>query len=202
MAAKKKSTTKSGAKKRDVKKDATGAPAKKSAAKKVAAKKPAAPKTTATKVAAPKPVVKKRAAKAASPKAPTSNATKRPAPRRADYGAAVDGFFAKKTGPIGEILTELRTLIESVVPEAAPSLKWGMPFYTLGGEIVCGLGAHKAHVNLILSGPENIFVDPKGLLEGDGKTGRRLRVTAARDIPKKEAESWIVAAARNARGKA
>jgi hypothetical protein len=48
-----------------------------------------------------------------------------------------------------------------------------MPFYTLDGGMMCAIGAHKAHVNLILSGPPGAFDDPEGRLTGDGKTGGR-----------------------------
>lgn len=141
-------------------------PESKAGTKKVATKKPAAKKVPQKKVTA-----------------------------RADLGAPIDGFFAKQPPAMRAILDELRALVESVAPNAESSLKWGMPFYTLNGQMMCALGGHKAHVNLILSGPPDSFTDPKGLLEGAGKTGRHLKVTDAKSIPKAEVRAWLKTAA-------
>jgi hypothetical protein len=73
-----------------------------------------------------------------------------------------------------------------------------MPFYTLDSVMLCALGGHKSHVNLILAGPPEVFVDPKELLEGDGKTGRRLRLTQLADLPKTAVRTWLLAAAAHA----
>jgi hypothetical protein len=92
-------------------------------------------------------------------------------------------------------------LVEEAAPTAASSLKWGMPFYTLDGATMCALGAHKAHVNLILSGPPEAFADPGGRLEGDGKTGRHLKLRTVEDLPRAAVRGWLRTAARLARGK-
>jgi hypothetical protein len=87
------------------------------------------------------------------------------------------------------------------VPGTESSLKWGQPFYTLGGQMMCALGGHKSHVNLILSGPPGTFADPDGLLEGAGKTGRHLRLTSVDAIPTAQVKTWLNAAAALARSK-
>jgi hypothetical protein len=130
----------------------------------------------------------------------TPKSWSRPA-ARADLGAPVDGFFARQPPPLRAILDELRTLVEEAAPTAASSLKWGMPFYTLDGATMCALGAHKAHVNLILSGPPEAFADPGGRLEGDGKTGRHLKLRTVEDLPRAAVRGWLRTAARLARGK-
>lgn len=100
------------------------------------------------------------------------------------------------------VLRKLRAMIEKVLPNAASSLKWGMPFYSINNAMVCGLGAHKAHVNVILAGPASIFVDTKGVLEGDGATGRRLVVRSENDLPDaKTLQTWLTAAAKFAGSK-
>ena len=120
---------------------------------------------------------------------------------RADLGASIDPFFAKQPPPLRAILDALRALVAEVVPGAAASIKWGMPFYTLDGEMMCAFGAHKSHVNLILAGPPTSFADPKGLLEGEGKTGRHLKITSADQIPRAQVKTWLKTAAKNARAK-
>lgn len=119
---------------------------------------------------------------------------------RADLGAPIDAFFAKRAGPLRQVLDQLRSTIEAELPGASSSIKWGMPFYTLGGKPVCALAAFKAHVNLILAGPEGTFADPDGLLEGDGKTGRHLKLRQPDEIPRAAVRRWLKAAAAHARG--
>ena len=124
---------------------------------------------------------------------------KKPGPR-ADFGAPIDGFFAKQPPAMRKTLEALRALVEKAAPDATSSIKWGMPFYSIGDGMMCALGAHKAHVNLILSGPPETFPDPEGLLTGDGKTGRRLVLKPGDEIPTAKVQAWLKAAAERARG--
>lgn len=122
--------------------------------------------------------------------APTKPAPKKPPPRK-DLGAPIEGFFAKQSPAMKPIALALRSLIEAAAPKATSSLKWGMPFYELDGEMLCAIGGHKAHVNLILSGPPGTFTDPDGLLTGEGKTGRHLKLTRVEDIPTAKVKGWL-----------
>jgi hypothetical protein len=118
---------------------------------------------------------------------------------RADLGKPIDGFFARQPAALRPILVELRAMIEDVAPDAASSIKWGMPFFTIGGNTMCALGAHKAHVNLILSGPPGTYADPDDRLSGDGKTGRHLKLTKLEDLPRTAVRGWLRTAAKLAR---
>ena len=129
---------------------------------------------------------KTTAKKATAKKAPT----KKPM-ARADYGAPIDGFFAKQPAHLRPILDELRRLIEEAAPEAESSIKWGMPVYTLRGTMLCALGGHKAHVNLILSGPPGTYADPDGLLSPEGKSGRHLKLTKLEELPHEAVRGWL-----------
>ena len=131
-------------------------------------------------------------------------AAKKPAPKpapRADLGAPIDGFFAKQPPHLRAILEELRKLVEEAAPEASSSIKWGMPVYTLNGAMMCALIAYKSHVNLILSGPPEAFVDPESRLSGEGKTGRHLKLTALDELPRDAVRAWLHAAADLARNR-
>jgi len=125
-------------------------------------------------------------------------APKKPAPR-ADYGKPVDAFFAKQPAPLRPIIDTLRALIGDAAPAAESSIKWGMPFYSLGGKTVCAIGAHKAHVNLILPGAPGSFTDPDGLLEGEGKTGQHLKLRAGEAVPRAAIRGWLKTAVKNAK---
>jgi hypothetical protein len=146
--------------------------------------------------------VKTARAKRSKPKkkAPAKRTARRPA-ARADFGKPIDGFFAKQPAALRPVLEELRKLVEKTVPDAQSSLKWGMPFYSLDGEMMAALGGHKSHVNLILAGPPNAFDDPDGRLTGTGKTGRHLKLTSLADLPKNEVRGWLRTAANLARKK-
>jgi hypothetical protein len=130
------------------------------------------------------------AAKKTAKKAAKKTATKKTG-ARADFGASIDGFFAKQPASTRPILEALRKLVEEIAPDAQSSLKWGMPSYSIDGKMMCALGGHKAHVNLILSGPPDAFDDPKGLLAGDGKTGRHLKLTKLEELPRADVRRWL-----------
>lgn len=154
----------------------------------MAAKKTATKKTTTKKTATKKTATKKTGTQKAA----------KPAPR-ADFGAPIDGFFAKQPAHLRAILEALRGLVDAAAPTATASLKWGMPFYELDGKMMCALGAHKAHVNLILSGPSSAYADEEGLLVGEGKTGRHLKLTAIEQLPHAKVKAWLATAAKLAR---
>ena len=137
-------------------------------------------------------------AQAAVPRQQTRQHTRKVGPR-ADFGAPIDGFFARQPPTLRPILEELRQLVDEAAPDATASIKWGMPFYMVGGQMMCALAGFKAHVNLILAGPPGIFADPEGLLTGDAKGGRHLKLRALDDLPRAAVRGWLKAAAANAR---
>jgi hypothetical protein len=149
----------------------------------------AAPRKAA---AARKPAIKKPSAGRAPP------AARKMAPR-ADLGAPVDGWYARQPQPQRAIADALRALIHEAAPEASGSLKWGMPFCSLGGGMMCAVAGFKAHVNLILAGPPGSFDDPAGRLEGDGKTGRHLKLRTLDELPRRDVLGWLRVAAALAR---
>jgi hypothetical protein len=128
------------------------------------------------------------------------SAARHPAPR-ADFGAPIDGFLVGQPAHLRAILDELRKLIEKAAPDAVSSLKWGMPFYSLDGAMMCALTAHRAHVNLVLPGPPGTYSDPAGRLSAEGKTGRHLRLTALEELPRAAVRGWLRTAAELARKK-
>lgn len=148
-----------------------------------------------------KAVAKKPIAKKAAPPKKAAPAPAKMAPR-ADFGLPVDGFFRKQPPHIRPITDALRALVEEAAPDASSSIKWGMPFYSIGEGMMCAIGAHKGHVNLVLSGPPGTFEDPDGRLAGDGKTGRHLEVTRVDELPYDDVRRWLRTAADRARASA
>ena len=121
--------------------------------------------------------------------------------KRADFGAPIEGFFAKQPPGLRAILEELRGLVMAAAPKAQASLKWGMPCFTLDGNMMCMLAGHKYHVNLILVGPPGGFPDPTGRLEGEGKGGRHLKLKSLDELPRPAVRQWLRAAVTYARSK-
>ena len=91
--------------------------------------------------------VKKTTKSATVKKAPVKKAAPKKFGKRADLGAPIDGFFTKQPPHLRPILEALRKLIDEVVPKAESSIKWGMPFYKLNGNMMCALAGFKSHVN-------------------------------------------------------
>lgn len=143
---------------------------------------------------------RKRSTPRSGSRAPS--AARRMAARRADFGAPIEGFFAKQPPHLRAILEALRALVEEAAPHATASLKWGMPFYTLDGEMMCALAGFRSHVNLILPGPPGTYDDPRGLLEGEAKTGRHLKVRTLEELPRDAVRGWVRTAAQRAREEA
>src|SRR5450631_230906 len=148
--------------------------------------------------------------KAKSPaKKPAGKPVERPGPKparaqmkvgaRKDLGAPVEGFFAKQPPHLRPILDQLRAMIAESEPEATATTKWGMPFYSVDPNILCALASFKAHVNLILPGPPGTYADPEGLLEGDGKTGKHLKLRSTETLPRAAVLGWLRTAAARAR---
>jgi len=156
-------------------------------------------KTKSQSGSAPKRKAKKQPVKGRAAKKRAAPAKKHGP--RADFGAPVSGFFEKQPAPMRAVLETLRKLIEQAAPDAEASLKWGMPFYTIGGAMFCALGGHKTHVNLILAGPPGTFDDPDKRLSGGGKTGRHLKLRSVDEVPTKAVRGWLRTAAELSRKK-
>jgi hypothetical protein len=145
----------------------------------------------------------KASAARALPKASSGRRTARRAPikpgPRSDLGAPIEGFFVRQPPKLRAILDELRKLVEEVAPDTHSSIKWGMPFFTLNGKTMCALGAHRAHVNLILVGPPKKFLDPQRRLSGEAKVGRKLKLASVEELPRASVRGWLRTAAKLAR---
>ena len=137
-------------------------------------------------------------AKSPAKKPVAASAPKKFGPRK-DLGAPIDGFFARQPPQLRAILDQLRAMIAEAAPDATAATKWGMPFYSVGANTLCALAAFKAHVNLILPGPPGTYADADGLLEGDGKTGKHLKLRPTDPFPRAAVRGWLRTAATRAR---
>jgi hypothetical protein len=103
------------------------------------------------------------------------------------------------TGRVAGVLGARPAENTEVAPDAEGSLKWGMPFYTVGGQMMCALTGHKSHVTLVLAGSPAAYADPSGRLAGAGKSGRHLKLQALEQLPRAAVRGWLRTAAAQAR---
>lgn len=98
----------------------------------------------------------------------------------------VDDYIAKAAPFAQPILTRLRELAHSALPDATEGIKWGVPHLLVGGKNVAGLAAFKAHCALVIHGDSQAG-------EGMGGYGK---ITSLDQIPP---DAEIIAALRAAR---
>lgn len=165
-----------------------------------AAKRAAAPAKKPSSAAPNKPA-KAKPVKPPKPPKPGAAGDAKKYGRRGDLGAPIAGFFAKQPALLRALLEELRDLIEVAVPDAESSIKWGMPFFTINGNMMCALGGHKSHINLILSGSPSAYADPDKRLTGEAKSGRHLKLMPGDKVPREAVRGWLATAASLAREK-
>lgn len=134
--------------------------------------------------------------------APVKRAVKKAVARhgaRADLGAPVDGYFARQPAATRALLEALRAQVLKAVPDAHEAIKWGMPFYEKDGSL-CSLAVFKSYVSLHIFAPPEALADPKGRLEGSGKSMRHLKVRTASDIDGASIQRWLKATAKRNAG--
>lgn len=152
--------------------------------KKPVAKKPAAKKKP--------PATSKKTASAAKA---AGNAGATSAPKygaRSDKGTPVAGYIAKLSGEQRAIADKLTAIIEKAAPELTSGLKWGMPVWSLGDQMLTYFRAQKNDTRWGLAWVDGVGLDdPDGLLQGTGKDGKHVKFTAAKDIDAARVTSWL-----------
>jgi hypothetical protein len=128
----------------------------------------------------------------------SSAGAKKAAPKqaasRADYGGPIGPYFERLPPEKRAPLEKLRRLVEETVPNAVSGLKWGAPFWTLDGKMLCAMGPLKHTVALSIYAPPEAFDDPKGQLEGKSAEYRVLKVKDEREIDAASVKRWLEAA--------
>lgn len=92
-----------------------------------------------------------------------------------------------------QILENLRQLIHQTIDGTTEELKWGIPVF-LKKKAFTYLRCSKNHISLGLYNIDRID-DPKGLLEGTGKTMKHLKIKKLDDIDRELIAAWLKATA-------
>ena len=124
---------------------------------------------------------------------PSNGRSKMPA-KRDDYGAPIEGWFDEQAPEKRPALDVLRRVVDTTVPTAESGLKWGTPFWSLDGKILCNLGVLKREVALGIYAAPDVFDDPGGLLSGRSDEYRVLKVTDGDEVDEASVARWLRAA--------
>lgn len=90
-----------------------------------------------------------------------------------------------------KLLSELRDLIHSTVPNTAESIKWGFPVFGNPKDFSY-LRHSKNHITLGFYNIDKID-DPDTILEGSGKTLKHIKIKNETDIPTTQLKNWLSA---------
>jgi uncharacterized protein YdeI (YjbR/CyaY-like superfamily) len=96
----------------------------------------------------------------------------------------IDAYIAKSADFAKPILNHLRKLVHKACPDAAETIKWGMPFFETSGSILCNMAAFKEHCSFGLWNAP-LLKDPEGILQVKDKNamGHFDRITSLKDLP-------------------
>lgn len=90
-----------------------------------------------------------------------------------------------------EIMNAIRSLVHQSVNNVTEEFKWSRPIFKLEKDFAY-LQANKSHVNLGFYTGFQKLSDPKGLLEGTGKTMRHIKLRTVKDIDSELLKEWFV----------
>lgn len=88
----------------------------------------------------------------------------------------VDQYIAKSAPFARPILAHIREVVHAAAPDIVEEIKWSMPFFTHGGEIVCAMSAYKAHCGLFFWKGALVVPDEENKGEGMGQFGKLTSV--------------------------
>jgi uncharacterized protein YdeI (YjbR/CyaY-like superfamily) len=91
----------------------------------------------------------------------------------------VDAYIAKSAVFAQPILIHLRDLMHRCIPEIEEAIKWGMPFFVLGGESIANMAAFKTHASFGFWRHKDVT----GLEERGGAMGSLGKLSTLSDLP-------------------
>jgi uncharacterized protein YdeI (YjbR/CyaY-like superfamily) len=95
----------------------------------------------------------------------------------------IDAYIEKAAPFAQPVLTHLRNLMHQACPQATESVKWGMPFFTQQGVILCHMAAFKQHCAFGFWGPEMKKVLKRDGLHSSDAMGVLGRITKLKNLP-------------------
>ena len=108
--------------------------------------------------------------------------------------ATVEQYVTGHKGWQREVLTTLRSIVQSAAPDVEESIMWSQPVFSMNGP-VCFFKAYKDYVTFgFWRGTE--ISDTEGLLSGDLTMMRTMTLRSAKDVRRETFESMVKQAVR------
>ena len=76
----------------------------------------------------------------------------------------IDEYIASQEADVQVVLEELRETIKRAASDAGETIKWGMPYFIVDGENLCGFAAQKKHISFFPG--ESTVVEFEARLDG------------------------------------
>ena len=108
----------------------------------------------------------------------------------------VDAYMEKLDNPFIETWEQIRDIVLAVDEKMEEDIKWGAPTFIYKGNLATFNPRAKKFVNLTFH-TGAVIDDPEGVLEGDAKKARVLRVGSSEELDGKKAgletivRNWI-----------
>ena len=103
----------------------------------------------------------------------------------------IDNWYLNKEEPIKSCLQSLRTIILRQKAPITEAWKYSMPFFCIGGEIVCYLWVHKKHGKPYLGIVEGEKINHPDLIEEKRARMKILLIDPAKNLPVKKIETIL-----------
>ncbi|WP_266169082.1 YdeI/OmpD-associated family protein [Dyella subtropica] len=99
----------------------------------------------------------------------------------------IDAYIAKSAEFARPILEHIRDTVHAACPEVEEGLKWGMPYFSYKGGMMCGMAAFKQHCSFgFWLYKEVLGEDAENGGETNGGMGQFGKLASVRDLPGKK----------------
>jgi len=95
-----------------------------------------------------------------------------------------------------EIIMSIRKIFLTANKNLTEDIKYGGLVFNLSDVLVGGIFPYKAHISIEFSNGVE-FPDPSGILEGNGKKRRHIKIVKNKDINDKNVKAFVAESVKN-----
>ena len=95
-----------------------------------------------------------------------------------------------------EIIKSIRKIFLTTNKSLTEDIKYGGLVFNLSGVLLGGIFPYKEHISIEFSNGAE-FLDPAGILEGNGKKRRHIKIVTKKDINDKSVKAFVTEAVKN-----
>jgi uncharacterized protein YdeI (YjbR/CyaY-like superfamily) len=101
----------------------------------------------------------------------------------------IDAYIARQADFARPILEQLRAAVRAACPAAEETIKWGMPHFTLDGQLLAGMAAFKAHATFGFWRGKEVVGETGAQRKAMGQFGR---LTSLDELPPRDVLEELV----------